>query len=184
MATIIETPWVVSGGKIGELGYCTRCGEGLPNPPNQRLEIVVAMMEKFAELHVDCKESESQPETKPTSPWAWLDGLDTGVSSCTIFSAIMNYHSPYRSYDHPHDPDDFGRCYRLLQLFPDWKSKLGLVTKRFPYWAPFVREWDTMTALFEEESKNADRMAPKLYALMQELRKEAKPLKQGQSTWR
>lgn len=29
---IKETPWVVAGGKIGELAHCTHCGEGLISP--------------------------------------------------------------------------------------------------------------------------------------------------------
>jgi len=72
-------------------------------------------------------------------------------------------------YDIPHDPDDFGRCYRLLELFPDWKSQLGKVAERFPKWSPFVREWDTLTTMYEAALSSKSNLATEMYEFMQQL---------------
>lgn len=78
----------------------------------------------------------------------WVVGRDTGTSSMTIWSVMMMVEP--RSHDTPADPDDFGRCYRLLQLIPRWRKHLRLVARRYPAWAPMVREWDALTAMYEE----------------------------------
>lgn len=109
----------------------------------------------------------------------WLLGHDTGISSLTICAVLSGQHSvaaavsrgPFGA-DVPHDPADFGRCYRLLQAIPEWRGRLGEVAKAHRIWRPFVREWDAMTALYEEERVLA--RAPKLYALMQKLEAESR----------
>ncbi len=110
------------------------------------------------------------------TPEDWACSGDTGLSSLAIWEVMTGRRAHalanWGSGRSPLDPDDFGRCYRLLQHFPAWRARLPEVAARFPHWAPLVREWDRMTALYEEELKNPDGMAPKLYALMQALRKE------------
>ena len=106
----------------------------------------------------------------------WLLGPDTGVSSKTIFSVLASseqlrvcaYASLSWGADVPHDPDDFGRCYRLLEKFPAWRDRLSEVAEAFPKWEPMVREWEQMTVLYLEELPTG--RCPKLYDLMQELR--------------
>ena len=99
---------------------------------------------------------------------AWLRNGDTGVSSKTIFSVFVpGYDAGHE--DIPHDPSDFGRCYRLLKIEPSWRARLSEVSDRFPEWKPFVEAWDELTALYEEELPK--RNCPKLYHRMQELRK-------------
>ena len=68
--------------------------------------------------------------------------------------------------DPPSDPSDFGRCYRLLKLFPDWRPRLDEIAAKHPAWGPMVARWSDMEALWEEESIKPDRKAPKLFALM------------------
>ena len=165
-----KAEWVVAGGKIGEIAHCTRCGRGLSLGGSQPLPIVVAAMDAFVKMHLHCKAGMFQePETN--TPDEWLRGRDTGTSSLTIFS-VMNNQVVTKHYDLPHDPDDFGRCYRLLKLFPSWKNRLSEVVKRFPEWGPMVREWDTITKLYEQELPTG--LAPRCYELMQQLRAEAK----------
>ena len=59
---------------------------------------------------------------KPTNegdPIAWLTNGDTGISSKTIWLVMMGRRLGANDWaDVPHDPDDFGRCYRLLQVMP------------------------------------------------------------------
>ena len=91
----------------------------------------------------------------------WVRGGDTGVSSLTICEVMTGW--PVHRADIPYDPDDFGRCHRLLLLIPEWAPRLQEVADAYPKWQPFVDVWDRMVALWGEES-------PKLYDLMCDIR--------------
>lgn len=71
----------------------------------------------------------------------------------------------------PYDPDDFGRCHRLLDRFPAWRLRLGEVPAVYPAWTPLVPAWDELTALYVEELPSG--RCPKLYARLRELRDAA-----------
>ena len=90
----------------------------------------------------------------------WLYGSDTGSSSKTIFGVMTG--KPVGNGAFPWDPDDFGRCYRLLNLFPEWLPRLSEVSAKFPKWAGLVAIWPDLTAMFEAK-KNRE-----MYALMRE----------------
>lgn len=101
----------------------------------------------------------------------WLFGDDTGMSSVTIWS-VMNGISPERVDRRagiPHDPQDFGRCHRLLEHFPAWRSRMHLVSATYAAWAPLIDagEWESLTALYLEELPTG--RAPKLAARLKEL---------------
>ena len=107
------------------------------------------------------------------TPIQWIIGDDTGVSSKTIWAVMMGAVTEERSsfrYDTPHDPDDFGRCYRLLKKFPAWNGRLGEVAEIFPKWGPMVARWDEMTAIYERDL--ASGKSSELYDLMQKLQDE------------
>jgi hypothetical protein len=48
----------------------------------------------------------------------------------------------------PQDASDFGRCRRLLDLFPDWESNLHVVSEAFPAtpWPSLVDRWKDLTS--------------------------------------
>lgn len=77
----------------------------------------------------------------------WITGRDTGISSKVIWS-VMQMVTPGDT-GVPHDADDFGRCYRLLKIVPEWRATLPLVSRQYPEWTAIVREWDRLTALYE-----------------------------------
>lgn len=109
------------------------------------------------------------PTPKPTADGdalAWITNGDTGTSSETIWSVLMG-RRPKRA-DIPHDPADFGRCYRLLKVMPSWRERLPEVAGAYPAWKPLVEAWDELTRLYEEEEPSGT--APKLYKRMRELR--------------
>jgi hypothetical protein len=140
--------WVLPGGAPGEVGYCERCGEGLSINLPQPLYIITAAMKAFAEHHGNCPPG--QYHAKPAqAPEEWATGRDTGTSSLTIYAAIKGKKGRDREFDIPYDPDDFGRCYRLLKLFPNWRKELDKVIALCPRWKPFVEAWDELTALYE-----------------------------------
>lgn len=111
----------------------------------------------------------------------WIVNDDTGISSIVIFAVMMgvpvvNLHNKST----PRDPSDFGRCYRLLKLIPDWENRLEELRKvDYSYysmnnnsehsegWGRFVDNYKKMCELYEEESPTGK--APKLYELMKKI---------------
>lgn len=85
---------------------------------------------------------------------AWITSDDTGISSKTIWAVMMGAVADDGRYGRPYDGDDFGRCHRLLELIPEWKSRLGEVATRFPEWAPIVREWPQIEAAYLADIKD------------------------------
>lgn len=103
---------------------------------------------------------------------AWLNGADTGTSSLAIFAVCSERGGLAFGHrgalgDPPWDPSDFGRCHRLLERFPAWRSRLSEVASRFPAWRRLVPAWDELEALYREEEPSGT--APKLYALLKKL---------------
>lgn len=89
-----------------------------------------------------------QPLPADLTAEQWLVSGDTGTSSQTIYS-VMRGLPPPEWHGFPHDADDFGRCYRLLKRFPDWRPRLPEVAARHFEWQPFVEAWNDLTALYE-----------------------------------
>jgi len=77
----------------------------------------------------------------------WICGHDTGTSSKTIFS-VMTGVEAIRA-DVPYDPGDFGRCYRLLDLVPEWRPRLQEVADRYAEWGPLVKAWSMLEEEYE-----------------------------------
>jgi hypothetical protein len=78
----------------------------------------------------------------------WFSGGDTGLSSKAIFGVMIG-HPLERSY--PIDWDDFGRCYRLLELFPEWRPRMHEVSERFPEWKPIVDRWELLSKTYADK---------------------------------
>ncbi|MDT8068218.1 MAG: hypothetical protein ROO76_08635 [Terriglobia bacterium] len=160
--------WVVAGGAAGELGHCQNCGQGLNIGLSQTLTVAAAAIDTFCKDHARCT-TKTYTEPVPATPEQWAAGRDTGISSMTIYSVVMGV--PIDRADVPHDPADFGRCYRLLQLFPAWKKRLFQVAERYPVWAPMVVEWSALELLYEEALRTNSGEA--LYKRLQSLRNSA-----------
>lgn len=105
------------------------------------------------------------------TPLEWMMSGDTGISSQTIMCVMTGTKNRgHFGADIPYDPSDFGRCYRLLKHFPQWRSRMQQVADKYPAWQPLVDNWDELTALYEKEIKNKSGRAPKLYEMMRKLR--------------
>lgn len=100
----------------------------------------------------------------------WSLGTDTGLSSETIVSVMAGIDGRSQLVSVPYDPSDFGRCFRLLQLFPEWRKRLPEVASKYPAWSKLVENWEKMEAIYQREMQRSDNSAPELYALMKELR--------------
>lgn len=135
--------------------FCLHCGHR--DPPlfpmgltKKRMDAFKLLTEAFEEEHQDCKETETSPsKRKWVRPEDWLHRHDTGISSETIYSVMTG--RQVRTTGYPLDASDFGRCYRLLALFPDWRPRMQEVADRFKEWGPLVREWDLLTQLYEQD---------------------------------
>ncbi len=98
----------------------------------------------------------------------WIVSSDTGISSETIWATMMGAQRRNRYIEHaPSDPSDFGRCYRLLNLIPEWKGRLFELTVRGKDWACLIPHWEELTRLYEEELPTGS--CPKLYGRMKVL---------------
>lgn len=102
----------------------------------------------------------------------WLKGYDTGVSSKTMAHAIFGAPLDRSGNDTPHDSDDFGRCVRFLDAVPGAREGLPKVAETYPEWAPLIREWDALEALYRNEVPTVSCPHTMLYARLQELRAE------------
>lgn len=119
----------------------------------------------------------------------WKVGGDTGISSETIWAVMMGVEKTDTFGPMPpSDPSDFGRCYRLLQFIPEWRERLPEVATKHPMWGPLVREWDELTAMYEDSLKSGSNRAPQLYRRMQELNDEGLVadgwIQTGPGSWR
>jgi hypothetical protein len=86
-------------------------------------------------------------------PVEWPTCGDCGVSSTAIWTHMMGGDPTTGRWGkfgtHPSDPDDFGRCYRLLARFPDWRERIGEMARYGRQWAALVAIWPQLTAEWE-----------------------------------
>lgn len=109
----------------------------------------------------------------------WLLSSDTGISSKAIFRAMIGL--PPQDKCTPCDPSDFGRCYRLLKMFPEWEARvkeLGTLIDYSPkvngeqrpnLWQIFADNYKKLCEMYEEECVGDYWKAPKLYKFMKDL---------------
>ena len=103
---------------------------------------------------------------------AWVCSDDVGLSSLEMARKLAPLaglgECPKHRYqthgNYPHDPDDLGRCLKLLRCVPELRAHLGAMAECGPVWAGYVAQWDEMERLFAEEALTKN--CPKLYALM------------------
>lgn len=104
----------------------------------------------------------------------WMATCHTGISSETMAlwlgHGLRNERWP--SHNYPHDPDDFDRCLRLLQVAPSLRPELHQMAKLGPVWAALVARWDEIEQCHLDEvglGWTKGRSADKTYALMREV---------------
>ena len=71
-----------------------------------------------------------------------------GTSSKTIISVMTGVEiTDGFGPDIPHDVSDFERCCKLLAVLPEWRSKLHLMSERFPEWQTMIENWSKIENL-------------------------------------
>lgn len=133
------------------------------------VQLVVTSQEHRADLQAEI-EARAQAAADGDALEEWIRGSDTGISSCTIAEILSGRSGLVRSSwgrSTPRDPDDFGRCVRLLGRMPGWRARLPEVTEAEPDWAGLVDAWEEIEELYHEEL--ASGTAPRCYARMREV---------------
>lgn len=169
-----------SGGRF----QCNHCGAVHDPFKGEAVELwaVAALGEAFTKQHARCpapkverchfcfsQEHASNEHVNVTTATAvdWIDCGDTGLSSTAIWKHMMGAAS---SGDYPYDPDDFGRCFRLLAApwARGWRERMPEMARYGKVWAALATEWPKLEALFVKEAPTGK--APKLYAAMKKAR--------------
>lgn len=93
------------------------------------------------------------------TPNYWINGGDLGGAAVTIWCVMVGKvqsdgmfptNGEIYKYTIPKHTGSFYRCYKLLKLFPKWRNRLSEVAEHFPEWKPFVRDWDNLTKIVEQ----------------------------------
>lgn len=79
--------------------------------------------------------------------WTW----ETWNSSKTMWNCII-WNKDF-SISHPYDPDDFSRCYKLLQAVPEWKGELHKLKILSKERSNLIDNWDKLTEMYEQNVK-------------------------------
>lgn len=120
-----------------------------------RPEVVMAIATKAGATAWEQEITELLKGRLPEEQW-WL-GVDVGKSSAAIFAALcpLRWHREADEYAQgatPGDAADFGRCTRLLELFPGWRDRLGEVYSLYPgtAWTRIIPRWGELEAATTE----------------------------------
>jgi hypothetical protein len=154
--------------------FCLNCGGEhaliLPIPVNEMTKKIKA----FNVLHKSCEKTWEEPvlsQEKSVKERAmfWISNGETGMSSKTMWNCFMN--NEKFDINHPYDPDDFSRCYKLLQQIPEWKQSLNRLKPLSPQWNNLVDNWATLTQMYEQNVKEKWKNYKKIgmYEFMQQL---------------
>jgi hypothetical protein len=133
-----------------------------------------AKIDAFNALHGNCPPTWKEPEVEQSQSekekaMFWIANGEHGSSSMTMWNCLMgNKGFPI---NHPYDPDDFKRCYKLLKIVPEWRTQLDKMKPLSEAWKNLVENWDKLEAMYEqnirEEWKNYKKVG--MYEFMQTL---------------
>lgn len=103
----------------------------------------------------------------------WIVKGRTGISSKTMWGAINGVYKKEDNIkkgfdvDVPRDPSDFGRCYDYVVETGLTDKDIQLVKEVFPWFAPYIDNWDKLKDLLLEQRKTDK--ANGMYEYMQTL---------------
>lgn len=92
-------------------------------------------------------------ETEPYHTWQ----KEHGCSAACIRAFMEGVLTPTTgsfNVSWPWDRDDFGRCYRLLQQWPQWKSRMPEMATLHPSWEFLAQNWSELDANFDPNWRN------------------------------
>lgn len=136
--------------------FCLNCGGEYALTYPMAVEDFSKKTEAFNTLHSDCEKTWTEPQADQNrdvtekAMW-WIGNGHVGMSSKTMWNFFMGN----KDFDinHPYDPDDFSRCYKLLEAVPEWKKRileLGVLSKP---WKNLSENWDKLTEMYEQNQR-------------------------------
>jgi hypothetical protein len=133
--------------------FCLNCGGEFALQYPLAINEMTKKTKAFDDLHKDCKQTWTEPkadqskDVQQKAMW-WMGSGEKGMSSETMWNCLMG--NKNFSVNHPYDPDDFKRCYKLLQAVPEWKAEIHKLKPLSKAWSNLVDNWDKLTEMFEE----------------------------------
>jgi hypothetical protein len=146
-----------TGFRNGDL-FCFNCGRSQKLPLPMPMDLASEWMMAFAKVHKHCVKKWTEPvpeineKTEQENADWWLENGEHGTSSETMFR-YLDGRKIGKYQGHPSDPDDFKRCYKLLQAVPQWKSQLHKMKAVSPVWEKLVDNWDKLTEMYEQNER-------------------------------
>lgn len=89
-------------------------------------------------------------ETYKKAMW-WIANGEIGASSKTMWNCLMN--NEVFPINYPYDPSDFSRCYKLLEIVPEWNNDLYKLKGLSKEWNNLIDNWNKLTEMYEENEK-------------------------------
>ena len=138
--------------------FCLNCGSEHKLMLPIEINDMTKMIDAFNVLHKDCEKTWSEAEAdlnqdiRKRAMW-WLSNGEKGNSSETMWNCFMGNEN-FR-INHPYDPDDFKRCYKLLKVVPEWKQKryFDKLSQLSIPWKNLTDNWDKLTEMYEQNLK-------------------------------
>lgn len=133
--------------------FCLNCGGEFAIPFPIAVDEMTKKTKAFEALHKDCPKTWVEPvadqsQSVKEKAMFWISNGETGMSSKTMWNCFMgNINYPI---NHPYDPDDFKRCWKLLNTVPEWKSEIHKLKPLSRQWSNLVDNWDKLTEMYEE----------------------------------
>lgn len=137
---------------------------GIPGEPRLMNAVIAAansLVDEFAKPIVKASEGMGLR--------AWLDSDDVGMSS-KFMAWVLNgggFSKPQFAY--PRDPDDFGRCLRMVRAVPGFEERIDLMLEHGEHWRAVANNWHDWANAYDDP--DCDGSA--LYHEMQRLYGEA-----------
>lgn len=135
--------------------FCTHCGVEsvmtLPMPIDKWGNWIKA----FNKKHAKCEKTWVEPVADMSLSeieridW-WLKNGDRGNSSETMLCICYNRTLVEMTFDTPHDPSDFYRCYKLVEAVPEIKDKFYLLANTSNKWKVIIDKWDSLCVLLND----------------------------------
>jgi len=154
--------------------FCLNCGGEHPLNYPLAVKEMTNKIEAFNELHGSCKKTWTEPvadqskSVEKKAMW-WIANGHVGLSSKTMWLHFMGQKNG--QINHPYDPDDFSRCYKLLEAVPEWKDRILELSTLSKPWENLAKNWDKLTEMFEQNKKenwvNSEKIG--MYQFMQTL---------------
>jgi len=136
--------------------FCFNCGGSQILPLPMQVEMMTAMIAAFNKMHKHCQPAWKEPDVPETTSeqyrahW-WMTNGETGQSSKSIWAYFMGQKEVHPN--HPHDPDDFKRCYKLFKAIPEWRVRVLELKNLSVEWQRLSLHWDMMTEMYEQNER-------------------------------